>query len=163
MILYIILSLLHLSMRVAVKHIGIELMNKLPLHPWNIFKLHFMRELKDFFLVLLYNIAELALIWDYIQELECRIFFAASDDLLIFKILLLFIHICVRQNKNLRNAHIFQVMSDHFRIPWEFSINLETTLPLIYNKIPLLFPMAQLTLLIHIKRQTLVGLFFFSH
>lgn len=53
-------------MRVAVKHIGIELMNKLPLHPWNIFKLHFMREWKDFFLDLLYNIAELALIWDYI-------------------------------------------------------------------------------------------------
>ena len=38
-------------------------------------------------------------------------------------VLLLFIHICVRQNKNLRNAHIFQVMSDNFRIPWEFSVH----------------------------------------
>lgn len=31
----------------VVKHIGIELMNQLPLHPWNVLKLYFMRELED--------------------------------------------------------------------------------------------------------------------
>lgn len=57
-------------------------MNKLSLHPWNIFKLKFMRELKGLFLVF-NNITELALVYNYIYELECRIIFAASD-LLIF-------------------------------------------------------------------------------
>lgn len=39
------------------------------------------------------------------------------------------------------------------------SIDLDMTLPLIYNKIPLLFPVGQLQLLTHIKEQTLLGVF----
>lgn len=36
-------------------------------------------------------------------------------------------------------------------------IDLDMTLPLIYTKIPLVFPMAQLTLFIHIKAQAPLG------
>lgn len=38
-------------------------------------------------------------------------------------------------------------------------IDLDMTLPLIYTKIPLVFPMAQLTLLIYIEQQTSLGVF----
>lgn len=68
----------------------------------------------------------------------------------------LFTQVCIRIRT--LEMQTFQIMLEVSEYPGSsLLIDLDMTLPLIYTKIPLVFPMAQLTLFIHIKAQTPLG------
>lgn len=68
----------------------------------------------------------------------------------------LFTQVCIRIRT--LEMQTFQMMLEVSEYPGSsLLIDLDMTLPLIYTKIPLVFPMAQLTLSIHIKAQTPLG------